>query len=76
MFGELDKATVKVGKTDVDIIVFSPSKNAKAELLAEHLKVLLFATEKFVNGLPVERYVFLFQEARCLKGHGKKVAGA
>jgi predicted metalloprotease with PDZ domain len=56
-----DTATLKIGKTDVLISVYSPNHKIHAKQIAESLHDYLFATARFLGGeLPVSRYAFLY----------------
>jgi predicted metalloprotease with PDZ domain len=56
-----DTATIKVGKTDVLIAVYSPHKMATAKFIADHMQTLLLGAKDYLGGkLPVEKYAFIF----------------
>jgi len=56
-----DTATLKVGKTDVLISVYSPNQKIHASQIAEWMHDYLFATAHFLGGeLPANRYAFLY----------------
>ncbi|MEO7490453.1 MAG: peptidase M61, partial [Ferruginibacter sp.] len=61
MYSLPDTATIKVGKTDVLIAVYSPHKMATAKFIADHLQTLLLGAKDYLGGkLPVEKYAFIF----------------
>ncbi len=61
MYSLPDTATVKVGKTDVLIAVYSPHKMATAKFIAANLETLLLGARDYLGGkLPVEKYAFIF----------------
>ncbi|HET7003836.1 MAG TPA: peptidase M61 [Puia sp.] len=56
-----DTATLKIGKTDVLISVYSPNHKLHASQIAGWLHDYLFATAHFLGGeLPANRYAFLY----------------
>lgn len=56
-----DTATLKIGKTDVLISVYSPNQKIHASQIAEWMHDYLFATARFLGGeLPANRYAFLY----------------
>ncbi len=56
-----DTATLKVGKTDILISVYSPNQKIHASQIAGWMHDYLFATARFLGGeLPANRYAFLY----------------
>lgn len=56
-----DTATLRIGKTDVLISVYSPNHKIHAEEIADWMHDYLFATARFLGGeLPANRYAFLY----------------
>jgi predicted metalloprotease with PDZ domain len=56
-----DTATLKIGKTEVLISVYSPNQKIHASQIAEWMHDYLFATARFLGGeLPANRYAFLY----------------
>ena len=56
-----DTATLKIGKTDILISVYSPNQKIHARQIAEWMHDYLFATARFLGGeLPANRYAFLY----------------
>lgn len=60
MLGRLTKASTDVEGTLVDIFTYSKTDLIKSEDILTDLKDILFAASKFTEGLPVDRYVFLY----------------
>ncbi len=60
MFGKLDRQTITMGRSAIDIYVYSQNQRFSADFVRERLMNVLRAADKFLDGLPVERYVFLF----------------
>ena len=60
-----DTATLKIGKTDVLISVYSPNQKIHAKQIAEWMHDYLFATARYLGGeLPADRYAFRLDMAR------------
>ena len=56
-----DTATLRIGKTEVLISVYSPNNKIHASQIADWLHDYLFATARFLGGeLPAKRYAFLY----------------
>ncbi|HEX3768252.1 MAG TPA: peptidase M61, partial [Puia sp.] len=56
-----DTATLRIGKTDVLISVYSPNHKIHAKEIADWMHDYLFATARFLGGeLPASRYAFLY----------------
>ena len=56
-----DTATLKIGKTDILISVYSPNNKIHASQIAGWMHDYLFATARFLGGeLPAKRYAFLY----------------
>jgi predicted metalloprotease with PDZ domain len=56
-----DTATLRIGKTDVLISVYSPNQKIHAREIADWMHDYLFATARFLGGeLPAKRYAFLY----------------
>jgi len=60
ILGRLSKATTNVEGTQVDVFTYSKTDLIKSKDILEDLQDILFAASKFTNGLPVDRYVFLY----------------
>jgi predicted metalloprotease with PDZ domain len=62
LMGEnLSTATLSVTGVPVRVAVYAPSNGTPAPQLAESMRSMLMAAGKFIGGLPVDRYVFLFR---------------
>ena len=60
LLGRLSKASLDVEGTQVDIFSYSKTDLIRSSDILDDLKDILFAASKFTNGLPVDRYVFLY----------------
>ena len=61
MYSEADTAIIKVANTDVLIASYSPNKMISAAEIAESIREVLSAQNKFLGGkLPVDKYAFIF----------------
>ncbi|MDQ7817874.1 MAG: PDZ domain-containing protein [Melioribacteraceae bacterium] len=60
LLGNLSKASTKIEKTVIDVFTYSKTGLIKSENILTSLEDILSATNQFLQGLPVERYVFLF----------------
>lgn len=61
MYSEADTAIIKVANTDVLISTYSPNKKVSAKEIAESIREVLAAQNKFLGGkLPVDKYAFIF----------------
>jgi predicted metalloprotease with PDZ domain len=49
-----------MGKTKIDIYSYSENQKFNSEFVTARLNTVLRAADQFLDGLPVERYVFLF----------------
>ncbi len=58
--GRLSSKRLKIGKTHVDVFVYSQNEEVQADRLSDAMKDVLHAADRFLKGLPVERYAFLF----------------
>lgn len=60
MYAAPDTATIRVGKSEVLIGVYSPNQKTSARFLADRLGKLLDAQVKYMGGkMPVDKYAFL-----------------
>jgi predicted metalloprotease with PDZ domain len=65
----LTVATTEVGGSHVEIYAYSSSGGIRSEMLLEAMESMLGAAESFLDGLPVDRYVFLYHfEGRPTQG--------
>lgn len=61
MFSLPDTATIRLGKTEVLIAVYSPKKMVQAQFIAQLLTGVLSASAKYLGGkLPVDKYAFIY----------------
>lgn len=60
LMGNLTKASAKIENTTVDVFTYSKTGLIQSQSILTGLEDILSATNQFLNGLPVERYVFLF----------------
>lgn len=60
LLGRLTYANLKLRKTKVDIYCFSENNIVTSDSLLTHLRDMLKAADRFLDGLPVDRFVFLF----------------
>ncbi|MFA3784162.1 peptidase [Melioribacteraceae bacterium 4301-Me] len=60
MLGNLTQAQTTVEKTNVKIYTYSKTGLIKSENLLNLLQDMLYATNEFLKGLPVDHYTFLF----------------
>lgn len=58
--GKLDHSGFKVSGTQIDIYSYSETGSLKPGMFEEDLKKLLTAADRFLGGLPVKQYTFLF----------------
>lgn len=65
----LTVATTEVAGADVEIYAYSASGGIEAATLLESMRAMLEASGAFLDGLPVDRYVFLWHfEGRPVQG--------
>lgn len=60
MFGNISRSTLRMGKTKIDVYTYSENQKFNSEFVTARLNTVLRAADQFLDGLPVERYVFLF----------------
>ncbi len=60
LMGRLSRADLKVNGSKVEIYTYSKTDKIKSDLILDSVKDILLAAAKFMDGLPVERYTFLF----------------
>lgn len=60
LLGELSLASSKVGNTDIDVFTFSQNKIVNSSEILSSMEEILIAADKFLYGLPVDRYTFLY----------------
>lgn len=55
-----DTTSFNVGKSKINVSVYSANGKVKSAQIAEYLKPMAAALEKFFNGFPVDSYQFLY----------------
>ncbi|OIQ29023.1 MAG: hypothetical protein BM564_07360 [Bacteroidetes bacterium MedPE-SWsnd-G2] len=60
LLGRLTKASMNVQNTVVDIYTYSKTDKIESTQILESMSNMLKAASGFLNGLPVDRYTFLF----------------
>jgi len=60
LLGSLTKATTKIENTSVDVYTYSKTGKVTSDQVLFLLEDMLTATSQFTQGLPVNRYTFLF----------------
>lgn len=60
LMGRLSKAQANVDGTQIDIFTYSKTHLIRSEQIRASMKNMLNAASLFLNGLPVDRYTFLF----------------
>lgn len=74
MYCPAQDATIKVGSSEIDICVYSENNKVTAKQVAEILKPLTKALERFFGVLPVDKYLFMIylaDESKLPKLKGK-----
>lgn len=60
LLGRLTDAKLNVSRTEIGVYTYSKTDLIKAQDLLDAVKDIIFAAEKFLVKLPVDRYTFLF----------------
>ncbi len=60
LLGKLTKASTTIDNTIIDVYTYSKKGLIKSDYLLSGIEDILSAQSQFTQGLPVERYVFLF----------------
>ncbi len=61
MYCKPDTSTIRIGKSQILISVYSPNGILTSDFIARNLKELLFAQAEYLGGeLPIDKYAFLF----------------
>ena len=60
LLGNLTRASKMVEQTEVEVYTYSKTGMINSEEVLTDMNDMLFAASKFVNGLPVDRYTFLY----------------
>lgn len=71
LLGELSKASLEVSGTKIDILTYAENGTITSDMVLETLKGIILSAEKYLDGLPVDHYTFLFHfETNDLKPKG------
>lgn len=70
---DLTVATTTVGGADIEIYTYSATDGIRSDMLLEGMEAMLQASAQFLDGLPVDRYVFLYHFETV---HGRRAYGA
>ncbi len=60
LVGELSRSELQIADSKVEIYTYSKTGKVKSEQIMESVEKILYAEADFMDGLPVERYTFLF----------------
>lgn len=60
LLGELSSASVEIGGKKIEIFTYSKTGMIKSADLMNAMRDVFIATNKFVDGFPIDRYVLLF----------------
>ncbi len=60
LLGRLSTASIDVEGTKIEVYTYSKTDMIQSDSILKDLEDILFAASKFTEGLPVDRYVFLF----------------
>jgi predicted metalloprotease with PDZ domain len=60
LLGNLTKATTKIENTTIDVFTYSKTGMINSSQMLSFFQDILYAENKFTQGLPVKRYTFLF----------------
>lgn len=60
LLGRLSKADLQVNGSKIEIYTYSKTDQVKSEQILESIEDILLSAADFMDGLPVERYTFLF----------------
>ncbi len=68
LMGNLSSATLRIGDAPVEVWVYSKTGVVKAETLLESMRNMLLSAGTFLDGLPVDRYAFLWHFENVSQG--------
>jgi predicted metalloprotease with PDZ domain len=68
IYAKPDTTSYYVGKTKINVAVFSANGKVKSAQIANYLKPISASLDKFFNGLPVDSYQFLYYFEDPAKG--------
>lgn len=60
LVGELSRSELKIDSTSVEVYTYSKTGKVKSSQIMDGLEKILYAAAEFTDGLPVNRYSFLF----------------
>lgn len=60
LLGDLSEASINISGTNIEVYTYSKSDLIKSQDLLDAVEDIIYAADKFTEGLPVERYAFLF----------------
>ena len=60
LYSKPDTTSFQVGNTNINVAVYSATGKVSSKQVAGYLKPMTFALNKFLNGLPVTSYQFLY----------------
>lgn len=60
LMGRLSRAALQVGDVPVEVWVYSKTDEVQADSLLANMEAMLLAAGTFLDGLPVDRYAFLW----------------
>ena len=60
LLGRLSKASTNINGTSVDIYTYSKTDKIASNQILLSMEEMLYAADNFIDGLPVDRYTFLF----------------
>lgn len=60
LLGRLSEASMNVSGTEIEVFTYSKTDLIKSQDLLDAVKDIIYAAEKFLVKLPVDRYTFLF----------------
>ncbi len=60
LMGRLSFAEIDVRGTDVEVYTYSKTDKVQSAQILDAVREILFASDSFLGGLPVDRYAFLF----------------
>lgn len=71
LLGKLTKASTKVSNTTIDVYSYATNNKVEAQQALESVEGMIASADKFLGGLPVDRYTFLlFFETNPLNPKG------
>lgn len=68
LLGDLTKASMDVQGTTIDIFTYSKTGLIKSDQILDSMRNMLLSASGFLNGLPVDRYTFLYHFEDLIQG--------